>query len=346
MDDRICNRRTAMHRRMISHGFVDDALDCLTARGIDPFRALEGTGISHPVTSDVTNVDFGALWLNIARLMGDEFFGQAKRSMRPGSFKILCHAVLHARTLEQAAKRALTFLEIVLEDPAGDLVRRDGRAEIVLRDGGYPLRPAFAYRTFWLILLGVFCWLIGRRIALLRIDFSCPAPENRSDYREFFGAPVHFDQPASSLAFDAKYLSLPTIRDERSLSGFLRGAPANILLRYRHDQGVSARIRRRLAQTEPETWPGFDDLAADMGLSPATLRRRLRAEGQGFIAIRDEVRYSRAQDMLRNEDRSIAEIATAIGYAEPSAFHRAFLKWSGVSPAIFRDREILSLSSG
>jgi hypothetical protein len=71
----------------------------------------------------------------------------------------------------------------------------------------------------------VACWLIGRRIPLQRIDFACPSPDQRSDYHQFFGVPVHFDRSDSRLAFNAAYLSLPTIRSAQSLKTFLRGAP-------------------------------------------------------------------------------------------------------------------------
>ena len=77
-------------------------------------------------------------------------------------------------------------------------------------------------------------------------------------------------------------------------------------------------------------------MAARFGLSPATLRRHLKAEGQGFAAIRDEVRAVAAQRLLRDSDRPIAAIAAELGYSEPGAFHRAFRKWTGLSPGGFR----------
>lgn len=327
-----------MARRMISPGFVEDALDSLRRAGIDPGPALAEAGIAQPVTAPVTNLQYGALWLRIAVLLDDEFFGHGARPMRPGSFTLLCHAVLTARTLEQALRRALRFLGVVLDAPRGELAQRGGRAEIVLLAGDAP-RPAFAYRTFWLMLLGVLSWLVGRRIPLLEVDFACSAPANRLDYHQFFGAPVRFEQPASRLAFAASHLSLPTIRDEKALALFLRGAPANILLRYRHDQSLSARIRSRLQATPPGDWPAFETVAADMQVSPATLRRRLRGEGQSFGAIRDEIRFAEARRALREGGESVADIAAALGYAEPSAFYRAFLKWTGLTPAAFRAGE-------
>jgi AraC-like DNA-binding protein len=123
------------------------------------------------------------------------------------------------------------------------------------------------------------------------------------------------------------------------LKGFLRAAPANILLRYRHDQGFTAGVRHRLRAVSPDNWPDFETLAAAMKLSPATLRRRLKAEGQSFAAIRDEIRQVEAQRLLRDSTDSVTQIATALGYTEPSAFHRAFFKWTGMTPLAFRRGE-------
>ncbi|WP_026155470.1 AraC family transcriptional regulator [Paracoccus sp. N5] len=323
-----------MERRMISPGFVEDALGCLYRRRIDPGPLLAAAGI-HDRGQPVSNVQYGRLWLAIADAVGDEFFAEGARPMRPGSFKLLCQATVHAGTLENALRRALSFLAVLLDDPTGALAVQDGMAEIRLTDRAAP-RRAFAYRTYWLILLGLMCWLIGRRIPLMRVDFACAAPEDRGDYLQFFGAPVHFDQPASRLRFAASYLALPIIRQEKALQGFLRGAPANILIRYRHDQGLTARIRARLQATPPADWPDFDRLAADLRLSPATLRRRLRAEGQGYGAIRAEIRLRAARQLLRDTPLSVAEIAHRLGYGEPSAFHRAFLKQAGIPPGAFR----------
>lgn len=325
-----------MTRAMISAGFVQDALDCLRRRGIDREPFLTRAGIAD-ATRPVGNLEYGQLWLDIAQAIGCEFFGMAARPMRPGSFALIGHAVLHADTLERALRRMLRFLDVVLEDPSGSLRIRDGLAEIVLTDRAGP-RPAFAYRSYWLILMGFCCWLVGRRLPLARVDFSCPAPENRSDYRQFFGAPVHFDQPQSRLCLAAAHLALLVVRDERALKGFLRAAPANILLRYRHDQGLSGRIRQRLRTTPPEDWPDFDRLATEHGLSPATLRRRLRAEGQSFAALRGQIRHALACRLLDDSQDSVAAIAAQLGYAEPGAFHRAFLKLAGTTPSGYRSR--------
>lgn len=324
-----------MDRRIIAPGFVADALDRLSGQGIDPAPLLAAAGLPPAVDQPVSNLHFGRLWWLIAQAMQDEFMGLAARPMRPGGFAMLCHAVLHAGTLERALRRALRFLTLVLDDPRGDLRVQGGEAEIVLTDAAGP-RLAFAYRTYWLVLMGVACWLVGRRIPLRGLDFRCPAPQDRQDYRQFFGAPVRFDQPATRLVFDAGFLSLPVIRSEAALRSFLREAPANILVRYRQDHGVAARVRARLGASLPADWPGIDAMAAELRLSPATLRRQLRMDGQSYATIKDELRLVRAQRLLAEGPRSVAQVAADLGYSEPSAFHRAFVKWTGHSPGAWR----------
>lgn len=327
-----------MERRMISPAFVEDALHCLRRRGIDEKPLLAQAGLSAGVSEPVSAERYGALWLAIAAAIDDEFFGESARPMRSGSFTLLCHAILSCASLEQALKRALRFLRLVMDDPHGELVVADGLAQIVLRDAGAP-RSAFAYRTFWIIVHGITCWLVGRRIPLRGVDFRCAAPEHGADYRLFFGAPVRFGQAESRLVFDADFLKLPAIRNERALREFLRGAPANILVRYRHDAGLLAKVRARLRATPPANWPGFEELAAQLRLPGPTLRRRLRLEGQTYREIKDDLRRTLAVTALAEGGRDVGEIAVELGFSEPSAFHRAFRKWTGKSPGAYR-REV------
>lgn len=329
-----------MDRRIIAPGFVADALERLGTRGIDPAPLLAQAGLPAQVDQPVSNVQFARLWWLIAQAMQDEVMGLTARPMRPGGFAMMCHAILHTGTLERALRRALRFLALMLEDPQGALQVQEGRAEIVLTDQGGP-RAAFAYRTYWLVLMGVACWLVGRRIPLRGLDFRCTAPGDRQDYHQFFGAPVQFGQPVTRLVFDAAHLSLPVIRSEAALRGFLREAPANILVRYRQDHGVSARVRDRLAASAPADWPGFEGMAAALHLSPATLRRQLRLDGLSYAALKDELRLVQARRLLAGS-RSVARIAADLGYSEPSAFHRAFVKWTGQSPGAYRLAQIVA----
>ena len=160
---------------MIAVGFVDEALDCLRQRGIAVEPVLATAGLPPVVNEPLSAEQYGALWLAITDAIDDEFFGMGGRPLRPGGFTLLCHSILHAGTLEQALHRALRFLRVALDDPRGELVVDNGLAQILLKDDGGP-KSAFAYRTYWILVHGITCWLVGRRIPLRLVDFRCAEP--------------------------------------------------------------------------------------------------------------------------------------------------------------------------
>ena len=65
---------------------------------------------------------------------------------------------------------------------------------------------------------------------------------------------------------------------------------------------------------------------------PSTLRQRLRNGGQNYREIKEEIRRELGMKWLLHSRRSVGVIATELGFAEPSAFHRAFRKWTSQSP--------------
>jgi AraC-like DNA-binding protein len=66
------------------------------------------------------------------------------------------------------------------------------------------------------------------------------------------------------------------------------------------------------------------------------LRRRLDEEGQSFQSIKDQLRRDLAINYLKHSSKSVTEIAIDLGFAEQSAFHRAFKKWTGMRPGEYR----------
>jgi AraC-like DNA-binding protein len=71
-------------------------------------------------------------------------------------------------------------------------------------------------------------------------------------------------------------------------------------------------------------------------MTARTLQRHLGALGHTFNALADEVRRDAASLYLKQPDIAIAEVAYLLGFADPSAFIRAFKRWTGVTPKQFR----------
>jgi AraC-like DNA-binding protein len=336
-------RRPANERGTIAGDFVEEALQCAERRGVARAGLLERAGIN-PATlaaplARVSAAQYGRLWSAIADVLDDEFFGQDSHPMRRGSFTLLCHAALGSRDAGQALTRIAGFLRLVLDDLRCEIDTDTARVRIRLVDtasGTLAPRPMFAYATAFIMIYGLLCWLVGRRIPVLAAHLRCPEPAASDEYRLMFCDAMFFDQPASYVDLAPDCATWPVVQTAGTLKVFLREAPANFIVKYRNPDSLAARIRRKLRQAPPVDWPDSEAMAAALNMAEATLRRRLKQEGATYQSIRDALRRDLAIARLADTTQTIAEIAHALGFAEPSAFHRAFRKWTGVRPTAYR----------
>lgn len=280
---------------------------------------------------------YAAIWLAVAEATGDEFFCMNPRPLRTGSFAFLTRATLHCGTLREAVHLALGFLSVMLDGMNGRLVEKDGAAYLTLTDAGVVQR-CFTYFTYWLIVHGLMCFLVKQRIQIRAIEVVTPPPDDPAAYRVLFSDEIRFSQAENRLIVASDVLDRPVRATPADRDGFLRRAPANILVKYRNDAGTVARIKHLLRSRNPEAWPDFAQVAASFDVSTSTLRRRIENEGQSFQDIKDSVRKEIAVHLLRTTRLSLSVISGAVGFSEASSFVRAFRKWTGVNPGVYRTR--------
>ncbi len=82
-----------------------------------------------------------------------------------------------------------------------------------------------------------------------------------------------------------------------------------------------------------------------VGISERTLRRRFPAVvGESWQAHVRRLRLAQASALLRDQSRSISDIALATGFDSPSSFTRAFRSWMGETPSDYRDQVLAGLA--
>lgn len=77
-------------------------------------------------------------------------------------------------------------------------------------------------------------------------------------------------------------------------------------------------------------------MAGLFALHPRTFSRHLAAEGDAFQKLVDDVRFEIARDLLASTGMALGQVAAVLNFSEPSAFTRAFHRWSGQSPSAWR----------
>ncbi|RFU44688.1 AraC family transcriptional regulator [Paraburkholderia sp. DHOC27] len=325
----------------ISVSLVEETLALARARGVDVRPLVDAAGIVPAMLaapkSRVSSAQYGALWAGIARALDDEFFGQDSHPMRCGSFIAMTQMALTARTGAQALNRALGFMRLVLDDlSVVHTVEPHGVRLTFTHREGTPQPTMFAYATYFILVYGLLCWLVGRRIPLLAANFSCAEPPAAHEYRLMFCDALRFGEPSSYVDLSPGFLTLPVVQTTQSVKPFLRDAPGSFVVKYRDAGSLAARVRRILRAMPMAGWPAADQMAQRLHVAEATMRRHLKQEGHTYQSIKDDLRRDIAIGELQDSGRSIADIATRVGFAEPSAFHRAFRKWTGMRPTDYR----------
>ncbi|MDR2308262.1 MAG: AraC family transcriptional regulator [Paucimonas sp.] len=281
---------------------------------------------------------FAQLWLALIGELGDEFFQLDSHGMPLGSFALICRGLIQEPNLEKALRQCLGSFGLFLRDLQGSFSQRGGRAVISVRSQiADPLTRVYAEETYLVLVIGLLCWLAGRRIAIDRTELALARPAQEDDAL-LWGPDVRLGSGRTEVEFDSAWLRLPVVQDLAALKTFLRTAPQGLVIRFRHQNGLVAQVYRHLRARQYGQWPTLTAMAERQQLSASSFRRQLEREGRSYQQVKDEVRRAIAFELLREGRLSVAEIAGQTGFQEPSAFHRAFKKWTGQSPGSYRAR--------
>jgi AraC-like DNA-binding protein len=280
----------------------------------------------------VSPAQFCVAWAEAVRLSGDPTLSlRIARATPPGAFGIVEYVCRSAATLRDALTQWCRFLGIL--DSAVEVGLVDVGSQTALRvitESEAPA-PASHELCFALVVERARAMLPGPLgVAEVRFTHRVGEPE-ASRHRAFFGARVRFGARHTELVFDRDVLAVPLVTADPNLLEILlpaaegkRGQPSPEAL-------LADQVRRALRAALCRDDANLDAIARRLGLTGRSLQRRLRDEGTSFQAVRDEIRRELA-DRYLGEGMSLAEISFLLGFSEPSAFFRAFKRWTGRTP--------------
>ncbi|RBP17693.1 AraC-like DNA-binding protein [Roseiarcus fermentans] len=167
----------------------------------------------------------------------------------------------------------------------------------------------------------------------LRVRLTCKPPRDRTPYARLFGAPVEFGAASARVVFDAALLDAPILGRDPDTAAILAPLYAEALAAATADFVSAARalVRAQLGAASLSR----ESVARALGVSERTLVHRLEARGLTYSGLADEAKFETAQSLLRKGE-TIADTAARLGFADQSAFTRAFKAWSGAPPARWR----------
>lgn len=311
----------------------------------DRVAVLQQAGIPAPLLASaqarVTTEQFARLYRLVVAQTGDESPGMFSRPLKPGTLKFLALSVVQASTLITALHRFTQFFQLVLDDLQFELVSSTEQISVVLHLRGDGPRPQrFAQEVMLKLVHGMASWLAGHKVPIARVDLAFTAPPYAADYVYLYPGQAVFNQPMTAIHFDRHWLEGPVRQHAGAIGDFLQRAPADWMFVSFAERIVSHRVREQLesglSERRLSRMQGIEQVAKNLLMSTRTLTRRLAHEGTTFQLLKDQLRRDVAIRLLTQTVLSPEEIGLQTGFEDPTTFYRAFKRWTGCSPGVYR----------
>lgn len=176
--------------------------------------------------------------------------------------------------------------------------------------------------------------LTAGNVLPVEVLISRAEPPDPEPYLRFFRCPVRFNEGQSCLIIAGSSMNfrLPTA-DAKQRERLITALQKQLA---QQPPGFEARVKHALRPLLLTGAASHREVAAHLNVHPRTMGRRLEAEGVTFEQLKDEVRLVASRDLLARTEMAISDVASALGYATPSAFVRAFRRWTGSPPSAWR----------
>lgn len=313
----------------------------LEKRGIDPNPLFQQAGIAaHDLEDPLLRIPVNLmteLWLLAVAATDDAAFGLwVAQQVTPSSFHALGFSALASKNSQDAVLRILRYAKVITDSIDIQLERQGNDIRLIVdAQGGYPQYADSCFEAMMATPLHFSRAYIQWNPVPDLICFRHTCHGKITTYEDFFGCEVLFNQESNSVLFN-DYRSM--IKTFVTANATLAKANDKVIESYLHSRSFNTTrhsLRNYLAQNLDKKVPSISHAAQALNMSERKLQQQLKNEGTQFKHILDEVKQAYAIQWLKEGQKSISQIAWALGFKEVSSFSRAFKCWTGQPPSNF-----------
>ncbi len=323
--------------------FVAETLD---QAGLDTAAVLRAAGLSKSMLdSDSSQLPFSRLLELVEAASAvtgiDDLAIRLSKFLHPKGLGALGYLMLNSPTAGAAFGNAARYIRVL-----GDSIHASVRTspEGLILEYVVERLPAFPKRQdaemTAVLALNAIRHMLDPNVTPLAVHFEHSRPKSLKPYRDFFGAPILFEQGINRMIFRHELSARPVKGADPVLLSIVTEHLDRIMADKPQLDELEAAVEvivRGSITTGPVS---LELVAARLNLVPRTLQRRLNKCGLSFGAIVDRVRNERAGSSLIDSRLQIKEIALLTGFSSPAAFTKAFRSWNDMSPNDFRKQHV------
>jgi AraC-like DNA-binding protein len=337
----IAQLRTAGQETPVPITIIGALPRLLKASGLDPRSIALSVGLNPSRLDDSTYL---VSFEQIARFLtagvrqtGDELFGlKVGLAEGPGALDALGYLAMNTADVQGALGTLARYLHhfggtLTLSQEGGVALFDYAFIAPQIEGAGLIIEASMGLAV---ALLRELC---GKTWTPLQVQFTRPLPGRPAAWQQAVQAPVYFGAERDVLAFSAKWLSQRIDRADPELHRILQERVAELDAQQSADLVI--RVCTLIRGGFLSGHVSQEQVAARLAMSPRTLKRRLQTEGTSHSALLERTRMEMACHLLQNSRASMTQITGLLGYANSSAFSRAFSRWSGMPPRDWRAQQ-------
>ncbi len=332
-----------MHRTFtVQAKAVEKIVNAAAAHSVKSDDLYEAVQLDPSVLLDPDNrIPFAqlvSLYEKAAALSGDDNFGlHLGQSTTPTAFDVVGYCALNSPTLGDAFARVSRYHSIWTDGALFTVETSNDTSAIVYSYSDTSIREHRQDAEMTLATVTTLCRNIcSPGFAPTTVEFQHDAPADTSEHIRLFRCPINFRAPANKLTFSSSFLSSPIAKADASLCAVLDRHAEELLAKFPPRDSLVDRVRGIIAGELRGGDPSLERIADQLGLTPRTLQRKLQEFGTSHNELLDTMRRQLAMRYLREDEMAICEVAYLLGFSESSSFHRAFKRWTGLTPKEFR----------
>lgn len=315
----------------------------LVAEGYNPARLLKGTGLTEDVLLSpdfrCTFEQHKAFVLNAMAETGDPHLGPRMGArFNPINIGLPASAAMSSDIFSTALQVLQQLISLNFPILSFDFYEEG--EQLILR-----WQPAvdvgeieyFVLGSSLVVFENFFILLLNEERVTDYAELALPEPPGWEAFSEMLGFPIHFDAPFNRMILSNRYLNNPLAgTDPLVHQNMLRLCEKQMDESF-FGEGLDAQVRNFIIKRHHQNVP-IEQASAELGLSERSLRRQLSQSGTSYKKIVDDLRESRARELLAVPGLPITTIAYDLGFSDPSNFARTFKRWVGVSPQEYREK--------
>jgi AraC-like DNA-binding protein len=276
---------------------------------------------------------------NLAHLAHSEFLGvELGLAHNPRCGSLLVYMLFTSATIGDALENLSHFVPIVRPHASLGITRAPDTVTLSIDASGARFNTASHYVEFTVaMLLKSLSLASGRNRIAKSVNLAGPRRTGAAELSQLLECPVQLAAPETQILFDPDTLDFPILSADDALLAHLNSY-GSLLLEYRENTpaDLASEVQLRILEQLRRGNVTRQATATAMGVSERTLARRLAEAGHSFREITEKARQQLARTYLADPALAIAEIAFLLGYVDQSSFSAAFRRWTGMSPARFR----------